>query len=120
MVRLEEKEERRGRRKRSVGEGEDEREESEFSSRLHDDGSNFRSEETRGETERFASRSREREAHERERSRRGRSIARERGREVEKIFSPSRAHTRACKETRERRGGVKERRKEGTGRDASL
>ena len=46
MVRVEEKEERRWRRKKSEGEGEHKREESEFSSRLPCDGSNFHHEET--------------------------------------------------------------------------
>ena len=69
MVRVEEKEERRWRRKRSEGEGEDrrlfvhllpvsslrtceKREESELSSQLPHDGSNFHREETQGEKER--------------------------------------------------------------------
>ena len=61
-----------------------------------------------------------REAQEREKEK-----ERERRREREgerggEYFLPLTRAYKACKEKRERRGGVKERRKEGMGRDASL
>ena len=114
MVRVEEKEERRGRRKRSEREGEDEREESEFSLWLPRDGSNFcREERKRGETERFAPLSRERDRLRRERERerekeRDRCREREGERGGENFLPLTRAYTLVQGDKREERGSERE------------
>ena len=105
MVRVEE-EERRGRRKRSEGEGGDEREKSEFSSRLPHDGSNLLREEMQGEKERRdgevrLSISRKRGSREREGEGEG-EASRDRGGERWRKFSPphARIHARARRQER--------------------